>query len=107
MVFIICQTDGDLTNKYEIANYIKTLIKSNKKINRIKTSDYKSIAKRQLNSNLNCNKLDKLCIIIRNNWKTDVKKYIDQLKKQNDKKLSVLNKIRNKLKEIFICLNKI
>ena len=40
----------------------------------------KSEAKRQLNSNLNCDKIDKF--IIRNDWKNDVKEYINLLEKQ-------------------------
>lgn len=99
--FIIYLIIGELTNKYEIASYIKQLINSNKNINVIKTSDLKSEAKRQLNSNLNCDKIDKF--IIRNDWKNDVKEYIIILKKQKINIIFFLKKIKLILRK-FKCL---
>ena len=107
MVFIIYLTLGSLVSKYELACYIKELIKSNKNIKPIKTNDFKSLAKRQLNSNLNCNKLDKLLSFKRLDWKVAVKEYIFDLEKQNFKNLSILNKIKFALRNLFKCLNEI
>lgn len=101
--FYNLSNSGQLVSKYEIAEFIKQQIKINKKINRVKTSDYKSPAKRQLNSNLNCLKLDKLCVIIRPDWKVDVRDYLSELEKQkaHNKCVILFDKIKMFIKDIL------
>jgi dTDP-4-dehydrorhamnose reductase len=82
--------NGVLVSKYELADYIKNLCKSNKKINRLSTDDYQKlsegiVADRQKNSNLNISKIRQQLGKTITDWRYDVDDYVSLLIKQQNR----------------------
>lgn len=74
------QNSGEYISKYELAKFIENELNYIKRIKPIKTNNKSLIAApRQLNSRLNCDKLDKLNIITRLHWKNEVREYLNIL----------------------------
>ena len=82
--------NGILVSKYELADYIRSLCKSNKKLNRLSTDDYQKlsegiVADRQRNSNLNISKIKQKLGISIPDWRYDIDDYVNFLIKQQNK----------------------
>ena len=74
------QNNGEYISKYELAKFIENELNYIKRIKPIKTNNKSPrTATRQLNSRLNCDKLDKLNIITRLHWKKEVREYLNIL----------------------------
>lgn len=74
------EIDDRIPSRYEIACFIKDIIKNECKIYRVKTNDFQLTAKRQLNSFLNIEKIKKC---YKNEieipcWKDEIKNYFNQ-----------------------------
>ena len=67
----------------EIRKLNNLYLKSNSKINIIKTSDYNSIAIRPKNSSLNIDKICNTFNVKKRNWKIQLKKTISKIYKNN------------------------
>ena len=82
--FYNLQCDGEISTKYDIACEIRSLLNSDKPIMPISSSKINSIAKRQMNSILSCDKIDSQSSLKRSLWKNDLNKYIKfKLKNSN------------------------
>ena len=76
---IVNYSNAGITNWYEFAKEIKSLVKSNCKINPIPTSSYPTPAKRPLYSVLDTSKIKKLLPLEIPSWQDSLKKCIDIL----------------------------
>lgn len=68
--------NGDITTKYDIACEIKQLLNVDKKIIPVSSGFFKTVAMRQKNSILSCEKLDKQALLTRSYWQNDLANYI-------------------------------
>ena len=85
--------NGDVTTKYDIACEIKKISNKDKKIVPVSSDLFKTAAKRQKNSILSCDKLDKQLLSTRSYWQNDLEDYIKN--KEIEKHGSFLLKIYN------------
>lgn len=69
---------------YDFANYIFDINGKNVKVNKVLTKDYKTIAKRPLNSRLNKNKLEEEGLERLPSWKDATNRFCKVLKKENE-----------------------
>ena len=76
-------TNEEYCSWYEFAKYIFEINKKNIKVNKILTKDYKTLAKRPLNSKLSKDKLDKENLVRLPNWKDATERFCKKLKKEN------------------------
>ena len=74
------QNNGGFISKYELAKFIENKLNYVNRIKPVKTNNKSLIAApRQLNSRLNCEKIDKLNIITRLPWEKEVNEYLNIL----------------------------
>lgn len=76
-------TNEEYCSWYEFAKYIFEINNKNIKVNKILTKDYKTLAKRPLNSKLSKDKLDEENLVRLPNWKDATERFCKKLKKEN------------------------
>lgn len=77
-------TNEEYCSWYDFANYIFDINDKNVKVNKVLTKDYKTIAKRPLNSKLNKNKLEEEGLERLPSWKDATNRFCKVLKKENE-----------------------
>ena len=75
-------TNEGYTSWYEFAKYIFDISNIKIKLNGIKTSEYKTLAKRPLNSRLSKDKLDEENILRLPSWQDATKRFLEELKEE-------------------------
>lgn len=76
-------TNEEYCSWYDFANYIFEINDKNIKVNKILTKDYKTVAKRPLNSKLNKDKLEEEGLERLPSWKDATNRFCKILKKEN------------------------
>ena len=75
-------TNEGYTSWYEFAKYIFDISNIKIKLNGIKTSEYKTLAKRPLNSRLSKDKLDEENILRLPSWQDATKRFLEEMKEE-------------------------
>lgn len=78
-------TNMEYCSWYELAKYIFEVNGIDIKVNQVMTKDYKTVARRPLNSKMSKDKLVKDGFKAMPSWKDAVKRYVDELKKEGNK----------------------